>query len=56
MQQKYIYSFNGIANWLRGVITLPAKGTQAITQANSSHQLIWRNHFTQGYKVAEGYN
>ena len=56
MQQKYVYAYNGVVNWLRGVIALPQRSSQVISQSNASQQLVWRNHFTQSYKVAEGFS
>ena len=54
MQQKYVYAYNGIVNFFRGLIPIPQKGARAIT-AYSGANLIWRNHFTQSYKVGQAY-
>ena len=56
MQQKYVYAYNGVANWIRGVIAIPQRSSKVIAQNASSQQLVWRNHFTQSYKVAEGFS
>lgn len=56
MQQKYAYAFNGVFNWFRGVIALPSGRSRPVTAAQSAGRtLLWRNHFTQGYKVSEAY-
>lgn len=55
MQQKYVYAYNGVINWFRGALSLPQRGSRVVTQATSGQQLIWRNHFTQQYKVGDGF-
>lgn len=57
MQQKYVYAYNGIINWFRGFLVVPQKGGRLITAYKQSPgtNLIWRNHYTQGYKVGEAY-
>jgi len=54
MQQKYIYAYNGIANFFRGLLPVPHKGSRVLS-AYSGANLIWRNHFTQSYKVGQAY-
>ena len=54
MQQKYVYAYNGVVNFLRGILPLPQKGSRVVT-AYSGANLIWRNHFTQSYKVGQAY-
>lgn len=54
MQQKYVYAYNGIANFLRGIVALPQNGSRVVS-AYSGANLIWRNHFTQSYKVGQAY-
>lgn len=54
MQQKYVYAYNGVVNFLRGILPLPQKGSRIVT-AYSGANLIWRNHFTQSYKVGQAY-
>lgn len=31
MQQKYVYAYNGVVNWLRGALALPQRGARVIT-------------------------
>lgn len=55
MQQKYVYAYNGIINFLRGIFPVPQRGSRALNAYTSSANLIWRNHFTQNYKVGQAY-
>lgn len=55
MQQKYIYSFNSTLNWLRGVF-FPVLDFNARLVYPAKHlgkTFVWRNHFTQSYKVTD---
>jgi hypothetical protein len=54
MQQKYVYAYNGIANFFRGILPVPHKGSRVLS-AYSGANLIWRNHFTHSYKVGQAY-
>ena len=54
MQQKYVYAYNGVINWIRGVFPWPQKGARVIS-AYSGANLIWRNSYTQAYKVGQAY-
>ena len=55
MQQKYVYAYNGIVNFIRGVFPFPQKGSRPLTAYTSTANLIWRNHFTLAYKVGQTY-
>lgn len=56
MQQKYVYSYNSLFNFFRGLLPLPQRNARAITAySQSSANLVWRNHFTWAYKVSQGY-
>lgn len=56
MQQKYIYSYNGVWNWFRGILPVLTRGSVAEAPAyGSTRTLVWRNHVTDNYKVAEGF-
>jgi hypothetical protein len=46
MQQKYVYAYNGVINFLRGILPVPQKGSRTLTAYSSTANLIWRNHFT----------
>ena len=54
MQQKYVYAYNGIANFFRGILPVPHKGSRVLS-AYSGANLIWRNHFTHSYKIGQAY-
>ena len=54
MQQKYVYAYNGVVNFLRGIFPVPQKGSRVIS-AYTGANLIWRNHYTQSYKVGQAY-
>ena len=56
MNQKYIYSFNGIFNWLRGFnipIDYASKPINPFLHPGST--FIWRNNALQDYKIGDAY-
>jgi hypothetical protein len=56
MQQKYVYAYNGIVNFFRGILPFPQSGSRALTAyASNGANLIWRNHVTQSYKIGQAY-
>ena len=58
MQQKYTYAYNGVFNWIRGLIPSVTRGAQQEVftySAATSKTLVWRNHVTENYKVSENY-
>ena len=56
MQQKYIYSYNGVFNWIRGLLPLTFGAERRVTPySHPDVNFIWRNHFTQAYKVNEAF-
>jgi len=56
MQQKYIYSYNSVYNWFRGILPVLTRGSVSEAPAyGSTRTLVWRNHVADNYKVAEGF-
>jgi|APCry1669190770_1035315.scaffolds.fasta_scaffold132046_2 hypothetical protein len=55
MQQKYIYAYNGLFNWIRGLLWVPQKGQLISAYKNQASTMIWRNHYTQNYKIGQAY-
>ncbi len=56
MQQKYAYAYNGLYNWLRGILAVPSTKAQLISAYNNqSKTLVWRNQVTEAYKVGQAY-
>ena len=56
MQQKYAYAYNGLYNWIRGIIWVPPTKAQMITSyGNAAKTLVWRNHYTQAYRVGQAF-
>ncbi len=54
MQQKYVYSYNALFNFFRGLLPLGQRNARVVS-AYSGANLVWRNHFTLGYKVGQAY-
>lgn len=56
MQQKYAYAYNGLYNWIKGVLWIPSTKTQLIAAyGNQAKTLVWRNHYTEAYKVGQAF-
>lgn len=57
MQQKYVYSFNGIKAFFQTLtLTTSLPSTKRIMPYHFPNQLfVWRNKFTDGYKVSQAY-
>lgn len=56
MKQKYVYSYNGVANWLKGLLPLERNSKSVSTYHGSANQpFVWRNSITDGYKISESY-
>jgi hypothetical protein len=56
MQSKYIYSFNGVVNFFRGLTLLrPMKQKFINPIEHVDKTLVWRNHVTDGYKIGQVY-
>jgi hypothetical protein len=54
MQQKYLYSYNTVWNFLRGFFLFRNRSSQRVT-AGAGQSLVWRNYYLQGFKIGEGY-
>lgn len=56
MQQKYVFSHNGIWNFLRGLVPIVQRGSTTVAPMHNQHQtFVWRNHYLEGFKISPGY-
>lgn len=56
MQQKYAYAYNGLYNWIKGILWIPSNKAQLLSAyRNQQSNMIWRNHVTQNYKVGQAF-
>jgi hypothetical protein len=56
MKQKYVFAYNGIWNFFRGVVPLPeAKSLLVYPVQHPGKTFVWRNKVTEGYKVGLSY-
>ena len=55
MKQRYVFSYNGIVHFIRGLIPLDTFAQPVAPHMHPSQTYIWRNKVTDGYKIGENY-
>ena len=55
MQQKYVYSHNGVWNFFRALIPWQRGSKLVYPARNPAQTYVWRNSYTEGFKVGLAY-
>ena len=55
MKQRYVFTFNGMRNWVLGVVPEWRVVTETKIADAAGATSVWRNSIHDGYKISEGY-
>lgn len=55
MLQKYVYTYNGVWNFVRPFLPLSLGSKSVFPYRNPDQTFVWRNHYTEGYKIGLAY-
>lgn len=55
MLQKYVYTYNGVWNFIRGIVPFSSGSKMVFPYRNPDQTFVWRNQYTEGYKIGLSY-